>query len=89
MSTFIRIQCEHLELVLQVPENKRLYQSYLGQKLLCEADLPKIDWWIKPGSDMAVCQRGWEVAAGSGYEDFFEPCVAVTHEDGNPCTIFE
>ena len=88
MSTFIRIQCEHLELVLQVPENKRLYQSYLGQKLLCDADLPKIDWSVKSGSDGAVSRRGWEVAAGSGYEDFFEPCVAVTHADGNPCTIF-
>ena len=89
MSTFIRIQCNNLELILQVPENKRLYQSYLGPKLLFEQDLENINWWVHASPDPAVTQRGWEVTAGSGYEDFFEPCVAVTHEDGNPCTIFE
>ena len=87
MTRFIRIQCSTLELILQVSPKNRLYQSYLGEILTCAEDLNKIDWWNKPGSDMAVCQRGWEVVPGSGYEDFFEPCIAVTHADGNPCTI--
>ena len=35
----IRISTDNTDLVLQVAENGRLYQTYLGEKLLHESDL--------------------------------------------------
>lgn len=82
----IRISTDRTDLVLQVAENGRLYQSYLGEKLLNDADLKELGWSVHPASDGSVSRRGWEVYSGSGNEDFFEPALAVTHNDGNPST---
>lgn len=82
----IRISTDKTDLVLQVAENGRLYQSYLGEKLLHEADLANLDWRVHPASDASVSTRGWEVYSGSGNEDFFEPAVGITHADGNAST---
>lgn len=82
----IRISTDNTDLVLQVAENGRLYQTYLGEKLLHESDLKKLDWQIHPASDASVSSRGWEVCSGSGNEDFFEPALGVTHADGNAST---
>ena len=82
----IRISTDHTDLVLQVAENGRLYQTYLGKKLLNEQDLQHLRWDVHAGSDGSVSRRGWEVYAGSGNEDYFEPAVAITHHDGNPST---
>ena len=82
----IRISTDNTDLVLQVTENGRLYQTYLGEKLLHESDLKKLDWQIHPASDASVSPRGWEVCSGSGNEDFFEPALGVTHADGNAST---
>ena len=82
----IRIATDHTDLVLQVPENGRLYQVYFGEKLHHEADLDNLGWQVHPASDGSAVARGWEVYSGSGNEDFFEPALAVTHADGNPST---
>ena len=82
----IRISTDNTDLVLQVAENGRLYQTYLGEKLLHESDLKKLDWQIHPASDASVSPRGWEVCSGSGNEDFFEPALGITHADGNAST---
>ena len=82
----IRIATDHTDLVLQVPENGRLYQVYFGEKLHHEADLDNLGWQVHPASDGSAVARGWEVYSGSGNEDFFEPALAVTHTDGNPST---
>ena len=82
----IRISTDRTDLVLQVAENGRLYQSYFGEKLLNEADLKELGWSVHPASDGSVSRRGWEVCSGSGNEDFFEPALAITHNDGNPST---
>lgn len=82
----IRISTEQTDLVLQVAENGRLYQSYLGEKLLNEADLQELSWDVHAASDGSVTRRGWEVYSGSGNEEYFEPALAVTHNDGNPST---
>lgn len=84
--SIIRISTRHLDLVLQVAENARLYQTYLGDKLLHEEDLSRLKWQVHAASDASVSERGWEVYSGSGNEDFFEPALAVTHTDGNPST---
>ena len=82
----IRIATNHTDLILQVPDNGRLYQVYLGERLRHDADLNHLGWQVHPASDGSVVPRGWEVYSGSGNEDFFEPALAVTHADGNPST---
>lgn len=83
----IRISTDNTDLVLQVGDNGRLYQTYFGERLLHDADLQNFTWYVHAGSDGSVSTRGWEVYAGSGAEDYFEPALAVLHNDGNPSTI--
>lgn len=85
-SKVIRISTDQTDLILKVGENGRLYQTYLGEKLLHEADVNRFPWDIHAGSDGSISQRGWEVYSGSGNEDYFEPAVAITHNDGNTST---
>lgn len=83
----ICISTDNTDLVLQVGDNGRLYQTYLGPKLLHEQDLLSNQWSVHSGSDGSISRRGWEVYSGSGAEDYFEPAIAITHSDGNPSTI--
>ena len=83
----IRISTDNTDLLLQVGDNGRLYQTYLGEKLLHEQDLNNFQWNIHAGADGSVSKRGWEVYGGSGNEDYFEPAIAITHNDGNPSTM--
>ena len=84
----IRISTDRTDLVLQVGDNGRLYQSYLGEKLDDEADVHKLTWQVRNGSDGGVgVMRGLEMYSGQGNEDFFEPALAVTHADGNASTF--
>lgn len=83
----IRISTDNTDLILQVGENGRLYQTYLGEKLLHEQDLQKFQWNVHAASDGSVSKRGWEVYSGSGNEEFFEPAIGITHNDGNPSTL--
>ena len=82
----IRISTDNTDLVLKVGDNNRLYQTYLGPKLLDENDLANLDWAQHAGSDGSVSKRGWEAYSTSGNEDFFEPALGVTHSDGNATT---
>lgn len=79
----IRVSTDNTDLILKVAPNGRLYQSYLGSKLLNEQDIVSLP--SASGKDASA--NGWEVYAGSGAEDYFEPAVAITHNDGNLCTI--
>lgn len=82
----IRIATDNTDLIFKVGDNGRLYQTYLGPKLLNEEDIALPDWFQHAGSDGAVSKRGWEVYSTSGNEEFFEPALGVTHSDGNPTT---
>lgn len=82
----IRISTDNTDLVLEVGPNKRLYQTYLGPKLLHEDDLANLSWSQYAGTDGAVSTRGWEVYSTSGNEDFFEPALGLIHADGNMTT---
>lgn len=81
-----RISTDKTDLVLQVGDNGRLYQTYFGEKLLSDADYQNLSWDIHAGSDGSISQRGWEVYSGSGNEDYFEPAIAITHNDGKNST---
>ena len=82
----IRIATDNTDLVLQVGENGRLYQTYLGEKLLHEQDVENLARNLHAGSGGSASARGWEVYSGSGNEDYFEPAIGITHSDGNPST---
>lgn len=85
----IDISTDNTDLILRVGDNRRLYQTYLGEKLLNRGELDNFSWRIQGGSDGSVSERGWEVYPGSGAEDYFEPALAVTHADGNLTTILQ
>ena len=83
----IRISTDNTDLVLKVaPKTGRLYQTYLGQKLLNDSELCGLDWVQVAGSDGSNSVRGWEAYSTSGNEDYFEPALGVTHFDGNATT---
>lgn len=82
----IRISTDATDLVLEVGHNKRVYQTYLGPKLMFEDDLQNLSWSQRAGSDGSVSTRGWEAYSASGGEDFFEPALGITHADGNMTT---
>ena len=82
----IRVSTDKTDLVMQVSPKGRLYQVYLGDKLKNASDYENLKWDVYAASDGSVSQRGHEVYATSGAEDYFEPAVAVTHADGNMTT---
>lgn len=82
----IRIETDNTDLVLEVGPNNRLYQTYLGPKLLHDEDIRSLSWSRHAASDGAVSARGWEAYSTSGNEDFFEPALGITHADGNMTT---
>lgn len=86
--TLIRISTDETDLILQTAETGRLYQSYLGAKLVNDTDLKNLTPYIsRPSTDGSVTPRGWEVYPGSGAEDYFEPAFVMQHNDGNLTTI--
>lgn len=86
--TTIRISTNETDLILKTAPNGRLYQSYLGAKLLNPTDISQLEYFIKrPASTGSVIPRGWEVYPASGAEDFFEPAFAIQHNDGNLTSI--
>lgn len=82
----VRISTDNTDLVYQVNEHNRIYQVYLGDKLLNPQDYGKLKWNVRPGNDGSMSIRGHEAYPASGGEDFFEPAVAITHADGNQTT---
>ncbi len=82
----IRICTQQTDLILKANEKGRLYQVYLGERLQDAQDIDALEWNCLGGSDTSISQRGHEVYAGSGGEDYFEPAVAMTHADGNQST---
>ena len=72
----IRISTDQTDLVFKVGNNGRLYQSYLGTKLLSESDVDQLP-------------TGKEAYVTHGMEDYFEPAIHVVHNDGNPSLLLK
>nr|WP_233545582.1 alpha-galactosidase [Parabacteroides sp. AM08-6] len=79
-SKFIRISTDETDLLLRTGSNERLYQVYLGPKLLQKSDLANLP---------AFNIDGKEAYQTSGAEDYFESALAITHADGNMTTILK
>lgn len=82
----IHIGTKSTDIVLTV-EDGRVYQSYIGPRLLDENDLPLIQ---RPAylnaANGSFDSRSREVASCAGNEDYFEPAWGVVHADGNRTT---
>lgn len=72
----IRIGTADVDLILQVGDNGRLYQSYLGARL-------------QNTSDLSLLKPDREVYLTHGMEDYFEPAIRVLHNDGNPSLVLK
>jgi alpha-galactosidase len=83
--TIIRISTDETDLILKTTSNGRLYQAYLGEKLLHESDVQFLphNFFLS----FAGNAPGWEVYSGAGAEDCFEQALAVRHNDGNPSSV--
>ena len=58
----IRVSTEKTDLVLKVSPKGRLYQVYLGDRLLDASDYDQLKWDVYAASDGSVCQRGKDTA---------------------------
>jgi len=74
--TVIKIATENINLIYQVGENGRLYQTYFGQPLKYDADIANLP-------------LGMEAYLTHGMEDYFQPAIRVLHNDGNPSLLLK
>jgi alpha-galactosidase len=81
----IRLVTKDLELLLKVAPSGRLCQSYFGAKVSVNADefFPVLNKW---SVDFCLPYKGFEVCLSTGMEDYFEPCLQITHNDGTMTT---
>ena len=68
----ISIHTAHTSLIFSVKTNKKVYQTYFGQKLLNESESLKLPL------------TNHEAFVTSGTDNLFEPAVKVKHADGDP-----
>ena len=66
----ILIETKSTSVVLNIGNDKRVTQAYLGKKL--------------PASEYAQLQGGRDVYLTAGMENQFEPAIRMVHNDGNP-----
>ena len=75
----IRISTDNIDLILQVGENGRLYQTYLGKKLLYERDVRDFPWNVYAASDGSVSKRVGRCIVALAMKIFLNlPLVSVT-----------
>lgn len=85
--TVISVATRHTQLVMQVKDDGRLYQTYLGERLspsvsLAELYMPRCD-------AQSTLARGNEVYPVMGTEDYFAAPLEIRHADGNPTSVLK
>lgn len=83
----ISIQTKQTQLVLQVKDDGRLYQTYLGERIEGVSDLSLFDMPRLRRSH--TLSRGFETYPVLGTEDFFEQALEIQHADGNPTSVLK
>lgn len=85
--TNISVTTDHTQLVLQVKDNGRLYQTYLGERLSADSNLDDLDQpWAKPTNSNIA---GFEAYPVMGTEDYYDAAMGIRHADGNPTTVLK
>ena len=83
----ISIATDHTQLVLQVNAQKRLCQTYLGERLSEATDLSQL---AMPMAGLSSsCIKGLEAYPVMGTEDYYEPTFEIRHSDGNPTSVLK
>jgi exported alpha-galactosidase len=83
----ISIHTNNVQLVLEVKPNGRLYQAYLGEKL---SDATPLDQLFMPRANQtSPMWAGSEAYPVMGTEDYFEPALQLTHNNGNPTSVLK
>jgi len=85
--TNISITTDKTQLVMQVKDNARLYQTYFGARLSESVNLDELD--MPRGTVSSTCTAGNEVYPVMGTEDYFEPAMEIRHADGNPTSVLK
>ena len=85
--TTISIVTDHTQLVLQVKDNGRLYQTYLGERLSAKTDVSLLSQPYGQLSSTAI--QGFEAYPVMGTEDYYEPALELRHTDGHPTSILK
>jgi alpha-galactosidase len=83
----ISITTDHVQLVLQVNSQKRLCQTYLGERLSGQTDLSGLS--MPQAGLSSSCIRGLEAYPVMGTEDYYEPTFEIRHADGNPTSVLK
>ena len=83
----ISIHTNNVQLVLEVKPNGRLYQAYLGERL---SDATPLDQLFMPRANQtSPMWAGSEAYPVMGTEDYFEPALQLTHNNGNPTSVLK
>ena len=85
--TNISVTTSKTQLVMQVKDNGRLYQTYLGARLSESVNLDELD--MPRGTVSSTCTQGNEIYPVMGTEDYFEPAMEIRHADGNPTSVLK
>ncbi len=83
----ISITTDHTQHVLQVNSQKRLCQTYLGERLSGQTDLSGLS--MPQAGLSSSCIRGLEAYPVMGTEDYYEPTFEIRHSDGNPTSVLK
>lgn len=89
----IRIETENTALVFKVGKNQRLYQTYIGTKLLNSSDYDAVSrentkkFSINDGNPLIDLKHSAYPTFGT--DNLFEPAIRLTHNDGNPSLELE
>ncbi|WP_027449340.1 alpha-galactosidase [Xylanibacter brevis] len=86
--TNINIATQNTQLTLQVKDDGRLYQTYLGARLSDHTPLATLDMPRMAGAS-SIVTHGNEVYPVMGTEDFYEPAFEIRHADGNPTSVLK
>ena len=83
----ISIHTNNVQLVLEVKPNGRLYQAYLGERF---SDATPLDQLFMPRANQtSPMWAGSEAYPVMGTEDYFEPALQLTHNNGNPTSVLK
>ncbi len=75
--TNISIATDHVQLVLKVKDNGRLYQTYLGERLSAQTDIGLLNQPYGQLSSTGI--KGFEAYPVMGTEDYYEPAFELRH----------
>ena len=83
----ISIHTDNVQMVLEVKSNGRLYQAYLGERLSEGTPLSLL--FMPQANQTWPMPAGNEVYPVMGTEDYFEPALQLTHNNGNPTSVLK